>query len=73
MQGTATHSPNNLSIFLFGAILNVMAAIDFTSLLDYSLKAVAGGIIWLAFKLLSEWLTERIKTRLKEKGRAEHD
>jgi hypothetical protein len=73
MQGTGVHSQNNLSVFLLGAILNVMAAVDFTSLLDYSLKAVAGGIIWLAFKLASEWLTERMKKRMREKAREGND
>ncbi len=51
---------NHLSVFLLGAILNILAAIDYTSLIDYSLKAVIGGIIWLGFKMAGEYFTKRI-------------
>lgn len=54
---------NNITIFLLGGILNVLAAVDYTSLLDYSLKAVIGGIIWVGFKLLGEYLTLRMKNK----------
>jgi len=57
---TGGHQPSNFSVFLLGAILNILAAVDYASLIDYSVKAVAGGIIWLAFKLLSDYLTEKM-------------
>jgi hypothetical protein len=51
----------NVSVFMFGAILNLLAAIDFISLADYCVKAIAGGIIWLAFKVGSEVWAEKYK------------
>jgi hypothetical protein len=67
IMNQATHSPNNLSVFLLGAILNILAAVDYTSLLDYSLKAVAGGLIWLVFKVVGEILAERVKRKYGKK------
>lgn len=54
--GGAAHG-NNLSVFLLGAILNILAAVDFASLLDYSVKAFAGGLIWLGFKIVGDIVT----------------
>lgn len=57
------HAQSNFMVFLLGALLNVLAAIDFTSLMDYSVKAIAGGLIWLVFKVLGEYLSEKIKNK----------
>ena len=54
---------NNISIFLLGAILNILAAVDYVSLVDYSLKAILGGIIWLGFKILAEHLTMKMRDK----------
>jgi hypothetical protein len=62
-----SHLQNNLSVFLLGAILNVLAAVDFTGLLDYSVKAVAGGMIWLVFKLIGDYLTSKINNSKQDK------
>ena len=51
---------NNFSIFLLGAILNILAAVDIASLVDYSLKALIGGAIWLGFKMLGEYVSKEI-------------
>lgn len=40
------------NIFLTGFIL--LANLDFAGLLEYGLKAVIGGGIWLAFKLVAD-------------------
>lgn len=61
MNEGATQSNSNLSVFLLGAILNILAAVDFSSLFDYSLKAVLGGVIWLLFKIIGEYITLRLK------------
>ncbi len=65
-EGSVQINHNNLSIFLLGAILNIMAVIDYNSLLDYSLKAVIGGLIWLGFKIAGEYFTKRINTTKKD-------
>ena len=58
------HNPNstnnNLSVFLLGAILNILATVDYVSLIDYSLKAIIGGAIWLLFKIAAEYFTKKI-------------
>ena len=65
MNGEATtpNTQSNLSIFLFGAILNVLAALDYVSMVDYSIKAILGGIIWLAFKVAGDYLGERFENK----------
>jgi K+ transporter len=72
MNTTTTQSNNtggNWFAFLFGAIFNLMALIDLTFLMEYILQAVAGGIICLFFKIISDvlsplWLKQ--KERLKK-------
>jgi hypothetical protein len=55
------------NVLLPGTIL--LANIDMTGLLDYALKALAGGAIWLGFKLAGEYF-ERRKKKLEEKKTA---
>jgi hypothetical protein len=67
MQGTqATTQHSNFSVFLLGAILNILAAVDYVSLIDYSLKAILGGMIWLGFKIIGDKINERMKKKQKE-------
>jgi hypothetical protein len=47
------------SVLLTGSIL--LANLDFTSLLDYSLKAVIGGAIWMGFQLANDYLRRKNK------------
>lgn len=54
---------SNVSVFLLGVVLNLMAAIDYTSLFDYGLKAILGGLIWLGFKLLGEYITAKMQEK----------
>ncbi len=54
---------SNVSVFLLGVVLNLMAAIDYASLLDYGLKAILGGLIWLGFKLLGEYIARKKQTK----------
>lgn len=46
------------NIFLTGFIL--LANLDFAGLLEYGLKAIIGGGVWLAFKMVADRM-ERIK------------
>jgi len=53
----------NWLAFLFGAIFNLFATFDPHLLLDYTLRAIIGGIVCLCFKLLSDYITARNKRR----------
>ena len=43
---------------MLGAMLNTMAVVDMTGLLDYAIKAIIGGFIWLGFKLFADYLSK---------------
>ena len=63
MNTGTEHTHNHLSVFLLGAILNILAAVDMPSLMDYSLKAIVGGLIWLIFNQVHEILKNRTKNK----------
>ena len=50
---------SSASIFLTGAIL--FANLDYSSLAEYALKAAIGGLIWMTFKVGSDYISEKIK------------
>lgn len=52
-------SGNN--IFLTGAIL--FANLDYADLGEYALKAAIGGAIWMAFKLASDYISDKMKKK----------
>jgi hypothetical protein len=55
-----THKVNTDSgsqLFLTGAIL--CANLDYSGLLDYALKAIIGGAIWMGFKLAADFMNEK--------------
>lgn len=45
------------NIFLTGCIL--LANLDFSGLLDYAIKAVIGGGIWLGYKMTADYLDRK--------------
>jgi hypothetical protein len=47
------------NVLLTGTIL--LANFDFTSLLDYSIKAIVGGAIWMGFQLANEVIKSKFK------------
>lgn len=53
---------NGSHVLLTGCIL--LANLDFTGLLDYALKAVVGGGIWLGFKMAADYV-ERKRSKVK--------
>jgi hypothetical protein len=55
---TSTDSSN---VFLTGTIL--LANLDYSGLADYALKALVGGVIWMAFKVGGDYISERIKKK----------
>ena len=50
------------NVFLTGCIL--LANLDFSGLLDYAIKAVIGGGIWLGYKMAADYL-ERKRSKVK--------
>lgn len=48
-------------MFLTGMIL--MASMDFSGLLEYAVKAVIGGVIWVGFKLGADFLSSKWKIK----------
>lgn len=54
-------SDHNSSLFLTGTIL--LANMDYSSLMDYAVKAFIGGAIWMGFKIAGDYISE--KTRKK--------
>lgn len=52
------HSDNTGSnVFLTGCIL--LANLDFTGLLDYAVKAIIGGAIWLGYKVTADFIERK--------------
>ncbi len=64
---TTTYHGAISNVLLPGTIL--LANIDVTGLLEYALKAAAGGAIWLAFKVAADQL-ERRKANRNAKSRS---
>lgn len=50
------------NVFLTGCIL--LANLDFAGLLDYAVKAVIGGAIWLGYKVTADYI-DRKRNRAK--------
>ena len=51
---------SNSTIFILGALINSLALSEMNDLVEYGTKAVLGGCIWLVFKVLSDYISERI-------------
>ncbi len=49
------------SMLLTASIL--FANIDYSSLIDYAIKAFVGGAIWMAFKVGGEYFSNKIKKK----------
>lgn len=47
------------SLFLTGTIL--LANMNYTDLMDYAIKAVIGGAIWMVFKIAGDFISNKIK------------
>lgn len=56
---SSTDSGSNM--FLTGTIL--LANLDYSGLADYALKALVGGVIWMAFKITGDYISERFKKK----------
>jgi hypothetical protein len=51
--------------FLTGAIL--FANLDYSGFAGYAVKAIIGGVIWMAFKLVGDYLSYKLLKKEKSK------
>jgi hypothetical protein len=58
---TKTTTDSSSNVFLTGSIL--LANLDFTGLMDYALKALIGGGIWLGYKITADYIDRKKKTK----------
>lgn len=61
MEKNHVTSDSTSNMFLTGTIL--LANLDYSGLADYALKAIVGGVIWMAFKVGGDYISERIKKK----------
>lgn len=58
---TAAATSHFSNVMLTGTIL--LANVDMNGLLDYGLKAFLGGAVWLGYKLASDYLDRKRKSK----------
>lgn len=56
----------NWIVFLIGAVFNVLAELNFSTLLEHSVKMVIGGLAFLLVKAVVEKYTPWVKAQLKK-------
>jgi hypothetical protein len=61
MEKAHTTTDSGSSMFLTGTIL--LANLDYSGLADYAIKALVGGVIWMAFKVGGDYISERLKKK----------
>lgn len=49
---------SNSNLLLTGVIL--FANMDYSNFLDYGIKAIIGGFIWMGFKLTADYFSKKI-------------
>jgi len=54
-----TNPDKGSSLFLTGAIF--FANLDFPSMEEYAIKATIGGVIWMVFKLVGDYIANKMK------------
>ncbi|HRE97739.1 MAG TPA: hypothetical protein PK637_13300 [Flavobacteriales bacterium] len=67
METTKTHNDSTSHMLLTGTIL--FANLDYNGLLDYAIKAILGGGIWMVFKLGSDYFSGKIRKKQKDGNR----
>jgi hypothetical protein len=54
---TQTETTSGSNVLLTGCIL--LANLDFSGLLDYAVKALIGGGIWLGYKITADYIDRK--------------
>jgi hypothetical protein len=57
MEKTQSTNDGVSSLFLTGTIL--LANMDYTGLMDYAIKALIGGAIWMGYKIAGDYFSSR--------------
>jgi hypothetical protein len=65
-QHTSNTGQGNWIVFLIGAVFNVLAQLNFSSLVEHTVKMIIGGLAFLLVKALVEKLTPWGKGLLKK-------
>lgn len=60
-KSQSADTSNSSSLFLTGTIL--LANMDYTGLMDYAIKALVGGAIWMAYKIAGDFFSNRMNKR----------
>ena len=61
MKHDHTSSDSTSNLYLTGIIL--LANLDYSGFAIYTLKAIVGGVIWMIFKVASDYISERLKDK----------
>lgn len=61
MKENQSSTDSSSNMFLTGTIL--LANLDYSGLADYALKALVGGVIWMAFRIGGDYISERLKKK----------
>lgn len=61
MEKSQAETNNSSSLFLTGTIL--LANMDYTGLMDYAIKALVGGAIWMAYKIAGDHFSNKMNKK----------
>ena len=61
MKDNQSSTDSSSNMFLTGTIL--LANLDYSGLADYAVKALVGGVIWMAFRIGGDYISERLKRK----------
>jgi hypothetical protein len=61
MEKNQSSTDSSSNMFLTGTIL--LANLDYSGLADYAVKALVGGVIWMAFRIAGDYISERLKKK----------
>lgn len=61
MEKSQSSDTSSSSLFLTGTIL--LANMDYTGLMDYAIKAVIGGAIWMAYKIAGDFFSTKMTNK----------
>lgn len=64
MKSDTVNSPLHYNVLLTGAI--VLANMDVTGIINYTLKAALGGAVWLGYKIIADTIDRKRKQKENE-------
>ena len=70
MKTNVATTDTTSNVFLTGTIL--FANLDYSGLEIYGIKAMIGGVIWMIFKVVGEYISYRMLARMKNKDNEQH-